>query len=717
MALQDLALPRDIPWRLVAYSPSMMGSLKEPFPAPVWRNSLAIFAYDPDPIDYAEDYPNCEISYLKLVCTITGHEVPEQPDLEVLDQQEIRHRGLPELSRDDLRHASEYRDRALDALAEAGKFVTGATVFPCSGALVQVAINPRSGSTAPGDQAYFVSMQPQHRELVELVTESGESAVTSKSATNIRKGLTTVDSQEDKVAVGAKVQAGNDTANASVSAEWSRTNLNRSENVNITTTDSGRDQRESNSHTTSLSQLYHLLTGFHLGTNRAAFYLQPRPHTVQSKERFTFVNGPQELEGIQEFFFVVLRPKGKRIEDYSIDALLLTAHHDPQQLASLIYESKTDETPWLQLFAAKPRKKEPNDKSLFWKILIPFPIPGISDPKTITKAINDAGKAILSEAEEVMKNGFDSFDPNVQPDAPAILPFEYTVPRGWRVDRSRGLGGYDLWVDPNNFTGTVYGGNGIEGGNTPNAFVDILPYSASENPADYRPDAVVRISAYIYPTDDKSALFNGRVKIYLIRDERLATAPNLNWFAVPSSASSWDGSKYFNPSWYSEATPIADEGTVPVQQASGWGNAGSLNKPATGDASTALHAASPSPAAGATPELMSSARVKTANGIGDPLRNALKSAAASLAFKKPKPYAASDLYFARVTRFLDAKLKIGDGQFANLQPWLADPKLRRFGSIRELGRMSLVTLRRRTGLGEEQLASSRWNAIGLRRPF
>ena len=33
----------------------------------------------------------------------------------------------------------------------------------------------------------------------------------------------------------------------------------------------------------------------------------PRPHIVESEK--TFVNGPRELEGIQEIFLVVMRPR------------------------------------------------------------------------------------------------------------------------------------------------------------------------------------------------------------------------------------------------------------------------------------------------------------------------------------------------------------------------------------------------------------------------
>ena len=79
--------------------------------------------------------------------------------------------------------------------------------------------------------------------------------------------------------------------------------------------------RETYSHPTQLTQMYHQLDSYHVGTNRAVFFMLPRPHTVQSE--FTFVNGPRELEGIQEFFLVVVRPKGS---DFCVEAYLETAH-------------------------------------------------------------------------------------------------------------------------------------------------------------------------------------------------------------------------------------------------------------------------------------------------------------------------------------------------------------------------------------------------------
>jgi hypothetical protein len=68
--------------------------------------------------------------------------------------------------------------------------------------------------------------------------------------------------------------------------------------------------------------MYNLLQSFHLGTNRAVFLIEPRPH-IQQVER-TFFGGPRELEGTQEFFMVVVRPR--TMTDFCVSTLLETAH-------------------------------------------------------------------------------------------------------------------------------------------------------------------------------------------------------------------------------------------------------------------------------------------------------------------------------------------------------------------------------------------------------
>jgi hypothetical protein len=71
-----------------------------------------------------------------------------------------------------------------------------------------------------------------------------------------------------------------------------------------------------------MNNIYSLLQGYHLGTNRAIFFMQPRPHIQNTK--FTFIRGLRALEGVQEFFLIVNRPKS--IPRICVEAALETAH-------------------------------------------------------------------------------------------------------------------------------------------------------------------------------------------------------------------------------------------------------------------------------------------------------------------------------------------------------------------------------------------------------
>src|SRR5207245_652882 len=83
-------------------------------------------------------------------------------------------------------------------------------------------------------------------------------------------------------------------------------------------------RRENQSTTTNLSQMYNLLTGYHAGTNRAVFLMLPRPHTLQPTDHRTFVQGLRMIEGLQDFFLIVSRPR--QMSALCIEASLETGH-------------------------------------------------------------------------------------------------------------------------------------------------------------------------------------------------------------------------------------------------------------------------------------------------------------------------------------------------------------------------------------------------------
>src|SRR5436309_14588544 len=75
MAISALSLPIDIPWRRLCVSPDMLDAqiCDRRFPYR-WRSSVAVFSYEP--AKDQQQYEDMIVSYLKVVCTVTGF----QPD-------------------------------------------------------------------------------------------------------------------------------------------------------------------------------------------------------------------------------------------------------------------------------------------------------------------------------------------------------------------------------------------------------------------------------------------------------------------------------------------------------------------------------------------------------------------------------------------------------------------------------------------------------------
>ncbi len=307
MAITALQLPVDIPWKRQCVSEDMIDTQvcdrKFPFR---WRSSLAVFSYEP-PED-TQTYEGMTVSYLKVVCTVTGY----QPDPEEVG---IKNRKV---------HSSWSDPIVIDNYTDVVNKYYG-----CYGAIVQVAIAP-SGAVGHGrfdiaSSPYFADFEPKKRELYELVSETGEMMSRSLEDVNVRKGATTTDSHEVLDIFGGASMQGSYAGTgggASITGQWGTKDVNQTEYTNIRTSDQAREMRETFSHTTQLTQMYHQLDSYHVGTNRAVFFLVPRPHIVQSD--LTFVNGPRLLEGIQEFFLVVMRPHDT--DEPCVEAWLETAH-------------------------------------------------------------------------------------------------------------------------------------------------------------------------------------------------------------------------------------------------------------------------------------------------------------------------------------------------------------------------------------------------------
>lgn len=365
MSTFKLALPTDIPWRRLCVSADMLDPLTcDDERPPRWRSSMAVFRYDP-----AEEYQADEtrvVTYLKVVCTIA----PFQPEIG-LSHPLYNYTKEPEL---------------IDSVEES---------FPCYGAILQVSVGPATGQGDVPLQTYpyIVDVEPKKRELYESVTDTSEVLSGSRSSLSVGKSATNTYSLEDYNldmggGGGGGLFWGLIEANGNVQQQTGTVAKSNSEVSNVRTTDFADERRQAQSHTTQLTQMYNLFQVFHLGTNRVLFLMEPRPHVRQTEA--TFINGPRALEGVQEVFLVVSRPK--TMTDLCVGALLETAH--------LAYaEEKEQQTKTVKLVFHAKGHSEYNDEE------------GVLD----------------------QEDGYDEVT--------------YTPEPGWQIDLAAGSGGYTITTE------------------------------------------------------------------------------------------------------------------------------------------------------------------------------------------------------------------------------------------------------------------------------
>ena len=292
-----LSLPTDIPWRRICVSEDMLDPIGcDDDRPPRWRSSMAVYRFDP--LEEYQPYDNEVISYIKVVVSIT----PWQPEIDV---------------------------KEFDNFISVLPLDPGLT-FPTYGAILQVGVSPEErhmGDFTRDQYPYFIDCEPKKRELYEAVTETGEVLSASSSALSVGKAATDTHSTEshDLDTGGFNIGWGALSIGTGKGDE-KMINKTGSEVSNVRSTEYSTERRELQSHTTQLTQMYSLFQAYHLGTNRAMFFIEPRPHITQVER--TFINGPRALEGVQEVFMVVVRPK--EMKDYCVNALLETAHLSKQ---------------------------------------------------------------------------------------------------------------------------------------------------------------------------------------------------------------------------------------------------------------------------------------------------------------------------------------------------------------------------------------------------
>ena len=315
MNSQTMSLPINIPWKLVAASQDMMDTIPNslsPFP---WRSSLAIYAYEPKPDEIDPALCDETITFVKITSSITGLQLSEEETKLISNTRDVPTVEYPG------KQAEDAVENILeDYLACFGVLLT-VTVFPQIPRRSSVAIEPVK-EVPLDDLPHIIDFEPKKRDLYQAATESGEILTASRAAVTTGKSFTTTDSSETGLSLGATVPLGDSGAmgSAGLTQQWGHT-----EQDNQTfNTDSSREKRETTGTVTNLTQMYNLLMGYHAGTNRVTFFMQPRPHTLQPTDRRTFVQGVREIEGQQDFFLVVSRPS--RIKGLCIKTRLETGH-------------------------------------------------------------------------------------------------------------------------------------------------------------------------------------------------------------------------------------------------------------------------------------------------------------------------------------------------------------------------------------------------------
>jgi hypothetical protein len=315
-----MSLPVDIAWKRLAFDSYMMRNVPRP-PNPfvktirrddTWHPTTAIFYAYPDPDNIPKEYEDYIITYLKVVCSLTG---------------------TTPLRRENLGNSLPPDHPAYNIVANNLTLYYG-----CYGALLQVTVAPYGddADTIPFDEyPYFFDFEPKKRELYEDVTDSGEILSGSKEDLQVRKSATS--------STGSEITTGNVIPSTQPPYKQDF----HEEIQNIRNIDASREYRETASHSTKLSQLYHQLDSYYPGTNRALFFIQPRPHIANPKY-LTFLNGPRQLEGIQEFFLVVIQPKSR--PGLCVSAELSTGHlafnKNEDQVIQPSVESKVVQLPY-----------------------------------------------------------------------------------------------------------------------------------------------------------------------------------------------------------------------------------------------------------------------------------------------------------------------------------------------------------------------------------
>lgn len=303
------SVPSDIPWRLIANSTDMMdlGFCDQRFPG-AWRSSIALSIFEPRLEDLPPTMCDKRLTYLKVCCSITGAQLESTAEANGTDLADM----VP-------------TERLQEILSE---------YLACYGVLLNVAVHPLHDERRRGMDDYprIVDFEPKRRDLYQAATENGEVLTASVNRLRLDNTFTHTESVETGLSLtagmrrhaGIDIEAAEAGAEASAQGSLSRTWGETSQDVRTTARDAQQEERERFATTTQLNQMYNLLSGYHLGSNRSVFLMLPRPHSKQPSEHRTFAQGLRVIEGVQDFFLVVQRPRES--EGLRVEVQLETGH-------------------------------------------------------------------------------------------------------------------------------------------------------------------------------------------------------------------------------------------------------------------------------------------------------------------------------------------------------------------------------------------------------
>jgi hypothetical protein len=281
-----------------------------------FRSSISLYTYQPKDEDLPEEYIKCgqTITYLKVSCSITGYQHSEEIKGQIVDL---------------LASVDEIDYSKIEQIIE--------EYYGCYGVMLNVSVHPSEKNKDDLKKyPHIIDFVPKLRDFYQAESETGEVLTSSTGKLSAAISYGSVDSTQNSRNAGSTLRVPEKSVNvagvggikegsaAEVRADTGQVRKETDQAIWGVTTDAPREPGEGQFTTIQLSQMYNLLTGYHSGTNRTSFVMLPRPHVMQPTDRRTFIQGLRMIEGIQDFFLIVLRDKPD--STLRVDVNLQTGH-------------------------------------------------------------------------------------------------------------------------------------------------------------------------------------------------------------------------------------------------------------------------------------------------------------------------------------------------------------------------------------------------------